>query len=71
MARFTHTNGESKVAICDIYKDSETKEAVQRARVEGSRGHLEKSSLKSEEEVQASWVLPDCSSQAANRQDVK
>lgn len=50
MARVPHSGEERKVAMHGIYEISETREAVQRARAEGSGGYPEKSSLQSEEE---------------------
>lgn len=55
MARVPHSSEERKVAMHDIYKDSETREAAQRARTEGLGVTLRSPPFKVRRKGQASW----------------
>lgn len=65
MARVTHTSEESTVAIHSIYKNFETRDALQRSRVKGLGVGYSKFPLRRKEEGQSSWgPVRLCSSQA-------
>lgn len=55
MARVPHSGEERKVAMHGIYEISETREAVQRARVEGLGVTLRSPPFKVRRKGQASW----------------